>query len=96
MVIDIGGGTTEVAVISLGGIVVSKSARIAGDAMDEAIIQHIKRKYNLMIGPRTAEDIKIRIGSADLLPEEMTMESGARLMATAALDRSSLREIRER
>jgi len=73
MVIDIGGGTTEVAVISLGGIVVSKSARIAGDAMDEAIIQHIKSKYNLMIGPRTAEDIKIRIGSADLLPEEMTM-----------------------
>ncbi len=73
MVIDIGGGTTEVAVISLGGIVVSKSVRNAGDAMDEAIIQHIKRKYNLLIGPRTAEDIKIRIGSADLLAEETVM-----------------------
>jgi len=70
MVIDIGGGTTEVAVISLGGIVVSKSVRVAGDEMDNAIIQHIKRKYNLMVGERTAEDIKIKIGSADVLPEE--------------------------
>lgn len=73
MIIDIGGGTTEVAVISLGGIVVSKSVRIAGDEMDNAIVQHIKRKYNLMIGERTAEDIKIKIGSADILPEEKTM-----------------------
>jgi len=73
MVIDIGGGTTEVAVISLGGIVVAKSVRCAGDAMDDAIIQHIKRKYNLMIGPRTAEDIKINIGSAELLEEELIM-----------------------
>jgi len=73
MIIDIGGGTTEVAVISLGGIVVSKSVRSAGDAMDEAIIQHIKRKYNLLIGPRTAEDIKIRVGSADNLAEEMML-----------------------
>ncbi len=70
MVIDIGGGTTEVAVISLGGIVVSKSVRVAGDEMDNAIAQHIKRKYNLMIGERTAEEIKIKIGSADKLPEE--------------------------
>jgi len=70
MIIDIGGGTTEVAVISLGGIVVSKSVRVAGDEMDNAIIQHIKRKYNLMVGERTAEDIKIKIGSADVLPEE--------------------------
>jgi rod shape-determining protein MreB len=70
MVIDVGGGTTEVAVISLGGIVVSKSVRVAGDEMDNAIIQHIKRKYNLMVGERTAEDIKIKIGSADVLPEE--------------------------
>lgn len=70
MVIDIGGGTTEVAVVSLGGIVVSKSVRVAGDEMDNAIIQHIKRKYNLMVGERTAEDIKIKIGSADVLPEE--------------------------
>jgi rod shape-determining protein MreB len=73
MVIDIGGGTTEVAVISLGGIVVSKSVRVAGDAMDEAISQHIKNKYRLMIGERTAEEIKIRIGSADILPEETSM-----------------------
>ncbi|MDI6631518.1 MAG: rod shape-determining protein [Bacillota bacterium] len=64
MIVDIGGGTTEVAVISLGGIVTSRSIRIAGDEMDEAIIQHIKRNYNLMIGERTAEEIKIKIGSA--------------------------------
>jgi rod shape-determining protein MreB len=70
MIIDVGGGTTEVAVVSLGGIVVSKSVRVAGDEMDNAIIQHIKRKYNLMVGERTAEDIKIKIGSADVLPEE--------------------------
>lgn len=73
MVIDIGGGTTEVAVISLGGIVIAKSVRVAGDAMDEAIVQHVKRKYNLMIGPRTAEDVKIHIGSADILDEELVM-----------------------
>lgn len=64
MIVDIGGGTTEVAVISLGGIVTSKSIRVAGDEMDEAIVQHIKRVYNLMIGERTAEDIKLKIGSA--------------------------------
>lgn len=73
MIIDIGGGTTEVAVISLGGIVVSKSVRCAGDAMDEAIIQHVKHKYNLLIGPRTSENIKIEIGSADLMAEESSM-----------------------
>ena len=64
MVVDIGGGTTEVAVISLAGIVFSKSIRVAGDKMDEAIIQYLKRKYNLLIGERTAESIKIAIGSA--------------------------------
>ncbi|CAG7631104.1 Cell shape-determining protein MreB [Paenibacillus solanacearum] len=64
MVVDIGGGTTEVAVISLGGIVTSRSIRVAGDEMDEAIIQYIKRTYNLMIGERTAEQIKMEIGSA--------------------------------
>ncbi|MBC7325008.1 MAG: rod shape-determining protein, partial [Moorella sp. (in: Bacteria)] len=64
MIVDIGGGTTEVAVISLGGIVTSTSIRIAGDEMDEAIIQHIKKTYNLMIGERTAEEIKIEIGTA--------------------------------
>lgn len=64
MIVDIGGGTTEVAVISLAGIVTSKSVRIAGDKMDEAIIHYIKRKYNLLIGERTAEAIKIQIGNA--------------------------------
>jgi rod shape-determining protein MreB and related proteins len=64
MIVDIGGGTTEVAIISLGGIVTSRSIRIAGDEMDEAIIQHIKKKYNLLIGERTAERIKIEIGAA--------------------------------
>ena len=64
MVVDIGGGTTEVAVISLGGIVTSRSIRVAGDEMDEAIIQYIKRTYNLMIGERTAEQLKMEIGSA--------------------------------
>lgn len=64
MVVDIGGGTTEVAVISLGGIVTSRSIRIGGDELDEAIVQYIKRTYNLMIGERTAEEIKISVGSA--------------------------------
>jgi rod shape-determining protein MreB len=64
MIVDIGGGTTEVAIISLGGIVTSRSIRIGGDELDESIIQHIKRKYNLMIGERTAEEIKIEIGAA--------------------------------
>jgi rod shape-determining protein MreB len=64
MVVDIGGGTTEVAVISLAGIVYSRSLRVAGDKMDEAIIQYIKRKYNLLIGERTAEIIKTTIGNA--------------------------------
>lgn len=64
MIVDIGGGTTEVAVISLGGIVTSRSIRVAGDEMDDAIVAHIKRRYNLMVGYRTAEDIKMEIGSA--------------------------------
>ncbi len=74
MVVDIGGGTTEVAVISLGGIVVFKSARIAGDELDNAIIQHIKREYSMFIGERTAENIKIKIGSAFPIEQEETME----------------------
>ncbi len=74
MVIDIGGGTTEIAVISLAGIVFSRSIRIGGDELDEAIIEHLKKTYNLMIGERTAEEIKIKIGSAYPLEEEMTME----------------------
>lgn len=64
LIVDIGGGTTEVAVISLGGVVTSRSVRVAGDNMDEAIIQHLKKNYNLLIGERTAEDIKMSIGSA--------------------------------
>lgn len=64
MVVDIGGGTAEVAIISLGGIVVSKSVRTAGDEMDDAIVQYIKRRYNLLIGERTAEEVKIEIGTA--------------------------------
>jgi len=68
MVVDIGGGTTEVAVISLGGIVVSHSIKVAGDKIDEAIVYYIKRKYNLLIGEATAEQVKIRIG--DVLPQE--------------------------
>ena len=74
MIVDIGGGTTEVAVIALAGVVLSKSIRVAGDKMDEAIVQYIKRKYNLLIGERTAEQVKMEIGSAFPLDEEMTME----------------------
>lgn len=74
MIIDIGGGTTEIAVISLAGVVFSKSIRIGGDEMDEAVIEYLKKTYNLMIGERTAEEIKIKIGSAYPLEEEMTME----------------------
>ena len=65
LIVDIGGGTTEVAVISLGGIVTSKSIRVGGDELDESIVNYIKKEYNLMIGERTAEEIKINIGSAD-------------------------------
>lgn len=74
MIVDIGGGTTEVAIISLREIVYSKSLRVAGDEMDSAIINYMKRSYNLMIGERTAEEIKITIGSAFALEEELTME----------------------
>lgn len=74
MIVDVGGGTTEVAVISLSGIVYSKSVRVGGDEMDEAIINYIKRKYNLLIGERTAEEIKIKIGSAYPLNEKQEME----------------------
>lgn len=74
MVVDIGGGTTDIAVISLAGIVYSKSVRVAGNEMDEAIIQFIKKKYNLLIGERTAEQIKLELGSAYPLDEPLTME----------------------
>ncbi|MBV9276976.1 MAG: rod shape-determining protein [Candidatus Eremiobacteraeota bacterium] len=74
MVVDVGGGTTDVAVISLGGIVVAESLRVAGNKMDEAIIRYTRRVYNLMIGERTAEEIKIKIGSAYRLENELAME----------------------
>ena len=81
MVVDIGGGTTEVAVISMGGIVVSKSVRVAGDEFDKAIIAYVKKKYNLLIGERTAENIKICIGSAYPYENEETVEIKGRNLA---------------
>ena len=81
MIVDIGGGTTDMAVISLAGIVYSRSVRVAGNEMDEAIIQYIKRKYNLLIGERTAEQVKIELGSAFAMDEELSMEiKGRNLM----------------
>lgn len=82
MVVDIGGGTTEVAVLALGGIVVSKSIRVAGDEMDEAIVAHCRKNYNLLIGERTAEQIKIDVGSAYPLSEEKTIEVRGRDLVT--------------
>ena len=74
MIVDIGGGTTEIAIISLAGVVFSKSIRVAGDEIDGAIVNYMKRAYNLLIGERTAEEIKLRVGSAYPLDEELTME----------------------
>lgn len=82
MVVDIGGGTTEVAIISLGGIVTSRSIRVAGDEMDDAIIQYVKRTYNLMIGERTAEELKIQIGSATPVDESRTLDIRGRDLLT--------------
>ena len=82
MIVDIGGGTTEVAIISLGGIVTSRSIRIAGDEMDEAIVNYVKRKYNLLIGERTAEQVKIKLGNAVPLDEKETMEIRGRDLVT--------------
>jgi rod shape-determining protein MreB and related proteins len=82
MIVDVGGGTTEVAVISLGGIVVSQSLRVGGDEMDEAIISHIKKEYKLLIGQQTAEEIKLEVGSAFQLKEEVQAEVRGRDMLT--------------
>src|SRR6202162_796712 len=82
MIVDIGGGTTEVAVISLGGIVVSQSLRVGGDEMDEAIINHLKREYKLLIGLQTSEEIKLEIGSAWDMKEEIQAEVRGRDMLT--------------
>jgi rod shape-determining protein MreB len=82
MIVDIGGGTTEVAVLSLGGIVAARSVRVAGDEFDEAIMQHLRRAYNLQVGEQTAERIKIDVGSLYPLEQELTMEvSGRDVMA---------------
>jgi rod shape-determining protein MreB and related proteins len=82
MVVDVGGGTSEVAVISLGGIVVSQSIRVGGDEMDEAIVNHCKQHHKLLIGQQTAEEVKLEIGSAATLPEEITTEIRGRDVVT--------------
>ncbi|MGB9605356.1 MAG: rod shape-determining protein [Bryobacteraceae bacterium] len=97
MIVDIGGGTTDVAVISLSGIVYSRSVRVAGNEMDDAIMQYLKRKYNLLIGERTAEQIKIQIGSAYPLDKPLTMEIKGRNLIegvpkTITIDDSEIRE----
>jgi rod shape-determining protein MreB len=82
MVVDIGGGTTEVAVISLGGIVTSQSVRVAGDELDDAIVQFVKKEYSLALGERTAEEIKLTLGSAWPLEQELTAEIRGRDLVT--------------
>jgi rod shape-determining protein MreB len=97
MIVDIGGGTTEVAVLSMAGIVNAKSLRVAGDEMDEAIIQYLRKNYNLMIGEQTAEHIKIAIGSAFPLDQELQMEVKGRDLV-AGLPRKAIinsEEVRE-
>ncbi len=97
MVVDIGGGTTDVAVISLSGIVYSRSVRVAGNEMDDAVMQYLKRKYNLLIGERTAEAIKMEVGSAYPLDKPLTMEIKGRNLIegvprTITIDDSEIRE----
>lgn len=97
MIVDIGGGTCEIAIISLAGIVYSRSLRVGGDEFDETIVAHMKRTHNLMIGERTAEEIKIRIGSAYPLEQELTMEVKGRdlsagLPKTIAVGSDEIRE----
>jgi rod shape-determining protein MreB len=97
MIRDIGGGTTEVAIFSLGGIVISRSIRVAGDEMDEDIVQYMRTKHNLLIGEPTAERVKIEIGSAFPLPQERTVTVKGRNLVTGlpyAVEVSSI-EIRE-
>jgi rod shape-determining protein MreB len=97
MIVDIGGGTTEVAVLSLAGMVISQSVRIAGDDLDEAIIQYIKQTYNLLIGQQTAERIKKEIGSAFPLEQEMTLEVKGRDLMACLPRKTTIRseEVRE-
>ncbi len=97
MIVDIGGGTTEIAILSMGGMVVSRSLRVAGDEMDEAIIQYMRNKYNLLIGNRMAEEAKLAIGSAHPLAEEKTFVVRGRNLVTGlpeAVEVSSI-ELRE-
>ena len=97
MIVDIGGGTTEVAVISLGGIVASQSVRVGGDELDDAIIQYIKKEYSLALGERTAEEVKIALGSAWPLQEELHAEIRGRDLVTGLPKTivTSTEEIRE-
>ena len=97
MIVDIGGGTTDIAIISLSGVVYSRSVRVAGNEMDEAITNYIKRKYNLLIGERTAEMIKMELGSASALEKPITIEIKGRhllegIPRTLTLDDSEVRE----
>jgi rod shape-determining protein MreB and related proteins len=97
MIVDIGGGTTDIAVISLSGIVYSRSVRVAGNEMDEAITAYLKRKYNLLVGERTAEQVKIDVGSAYPLDKPMTMEIKGRhllegIPKTITIDDSEIRD----
>ena len=97
MVVDIGGGTTDVALISMSGIVYSRSLRTAGNHMDESIMNYLKRKYNLLIGERTAEQIKLQIGSASALDKPLTMEVKGRSLVEGVpkaitVDDSEIRE----
>ena len=82
MVVDIGGGTADIAVISLGGVVESTSIKIAGDQFDEAVVKYIRRKHNVLIGDRTAEELKMTIGCVFPRPEEVTMEIKGRCLMT--------------
>ncbi|MDA3966853.1 MULTISPECIES: rod shape-determining protein [Helicobacter] len=97
LVVDIGGGTTEIGVISLGGLVISKSLRVAGDKLDCAVVEYVRRKYSLLIGERTGEEIKIGIGSAISLPEPLSMQVKGRdqvsgLLNTIELTSEDVRE----
>src|SRR5487761_929079 len=97
MIVDIGGGTCEIAIISLAGIVFSRSLRVGGDEFDETVVAHMKRAYNMMIGERTAEEIKIRIGSAFPLEQELTMDVKGRDLGSGLPKTLTIRseEIRE-
>ena len=90
LVVDIGGGTTEIGVVSLGGLVISKSLRVAGDKIDTSIVEYIKTKYNLLIGDRTGEEIKIAVGTAVPMDEPLTMTVKGRDQVSGLLSRIEL------